>query len=364
MDHLTYGRVMLGCGPGVLGPDIKLFDLDPSELRPMMNESLDIILKLYREEGLVWYEGNYWQINGMEVQIKPYQQPHLPVYLTSSGSGNSVRVAAERGLPLRSAVFTLPGAMPLSEQWDTYERIATEAGHRVSRDDWSVGNIAVYVAESDEQAYEDVAAGAMQEIREYPLKAGGKSTYEAYPGQPEDEITFAQIVERRNWIIGDPDHCVQRISDLQEASGGFGTLLILTLEWTSTEKWYRSLELFSRYVIPQFNGSLRGLDRSFRRMVKGRPRGKYACCPVRADHRREGAISSSYKPLLGGVACVCSVNPRYGMPALTVPYLKRSSTPRRTRQAGPGPASGPSHRAARRRCPRRGSHRRHIFHRR
>ena len=232
LDHLTYGRVMLGCGPGVLGPDIKLFDLDPSELRPMMNESLDVILKLYREEGLVWYEGNYWQINGMEVQIKPYQQPHLPVYLTSSGSGNSVRVAAERGLPLISAVFTLPGAMPLSEQWDTYERIATEAGHRVSRDDWSVGNIAVYVAESDEQAYEDVAAGAMQEIREYPLKAGGKSTYEAYPGQPEDEITFAQIVERRNWIIGDPDHCVQRISDLQEASGGFGTLLILKPEST------------------------------------------------------------------------------------------------------------------------------------
>ncbi|MCH8207274.1 MAG: LLM class flavin-dependent oxidoreductase, partial [Chloroflexi bacterium] len=263
LDHLTYGRVMLGCGPGVLGPDMQLFDLDPRELRPMMNESLDIILKLYREEGLVWYEGDYWQIKGMEVQVKPYQQPHLPVYTVSSGSGNSIRVAAERGLPVISGVFTLPGAMPLGQQWESYEQIATEAGHRVSRDDWSLGNLPVYVAESNEQAYEDVAEGAMHELRSYPFKAGGKSTYEAYPGQPEEEITFEQVVRQRGWIIGDPDHCVRRIKDLQEESGGFGALLMLTLEWTSTEKWYRSLELFARYVMPQFNRSLRGIQGSY-----------------------------------------------------------------------------------------------------
>ena len=43
LDHLAYGRIMLGCGPGILSPDIKMFGLEPSELRPMMNESLDII---------------------------------------------------------------------------------------------------------------------------------------------------------------------------------------------------------------------------------------------------------------------------------------------------------------------------------
>ena len=61
---------------------------------------------------------------------------------------------------------------------------------------------------------------------------------------------------------------MERIKALQEESGGFGALLMLTLEWTSTEKWYRSLELFARYVMPQFNGSLRGLTNSYERMVK------------------------------------------------------------------------------------------------
>ena len=80
----------------------------------MMNESLDIILKLYREEGPVSYEGEYWTIKEMEVQVKPYQQPHLPIYMVSSGSGNSIRVAAERGLGVISGVYSQPNALNIS----------------------------------------------------------------------------------------------------------------------------------------------------------------------------------------------------------------------------------------------------------
>ena len=268
LDHLTYGRLMMGCGPGVLGPDIQLFDLDPSDLRPMMNESVDIILKLFREDGLVSYEGNYWKINDMEIQVKSYQSPHLPVYLVSSGSGNSIKVAAERGLPVISAAFTLPGAMALSDQWQAYEKIATDSGHTVNRNDWRVGNIAIYLADTTEKAYEDVANGALGEINQYTFNAGGKPTFEAYPGQPASEITFEQIVEQRGWIVGDPDHCVRRIKELEEETGGFGGLLMLTTEWTSTQNWYRSLELFARYVMPHFKGSLKGIHNSYERMVE------------------------------------------------------------------------------------------------
>ena len=268
LDHLTYGRVMLGCGPGVLGPDIQLFGLDPADLRPMMNESVDIILKLYREDGLVSHEGDYWQIKDMEVQIKPYQQPHLPIYLVSSGSGNSIKVAAERGLPVISAIFNLPGALDVSEQWSAYEEQANRAGHSVSRDDWRVGNFVVYLAGTMEEAVNDVSQAAMSEAHQYFFQTGGKPTYEAYPGQPAEEITFEQVAQQRNWIIGDPDYCVRRIEELEAATGGFGGLLMLTVEWTSTEKWYRSLELFTRYVMPRFNGSLRGINNSYQRMVE------------------------------------------------------------------------------------------------
>ena len=43
---------------------------------------------------------------------------------------------------------------------------------------------------------------------------------------------------------------------------------MVAVEWTSTQKWHRSLELFARYVMPQFNGSLRGIQSSYDRMVE------------------------------------------------------------------------------------------------
>ena len=267
LDHLAYGRIMLGCGPGVLPPDIKLFGLEQPNLRPMMNESLDIILKLYREEGPVSYEGEYWQIKDMEVQVKPYQQPHLPIYMVSSGSGNSIRVAAERGLGVISGVYSPPNAMNISQQWQAYEDLATQAGHTASRQEWRLSTN-IYLAESMEEALNDVSAGILNDARQYFFNIGAKPTYEAYPGQPADEITAEQIIDQRKLIVGDPDYCVRRIKELEEATGGFGSLLMVAVEWTSTQKWHRSLELFARYVIPQFNGSLRGIQSSYDRMVE------------------------------------------------------------------------------------------------
>ena len=267
LDHLAYGRVMLGCGPGVLAPDIQLFGLDPAELRPMMNESLDIILKLYREDGLVSYDGKYWQVKDMEVQVKPYQEPHLPIYAVSSGSGNSIRVAAERGLGVISGAYTQPGAMDISQQWGAYEELSAAAGHTPSRDNWRLST-SIYLADTMEQAMRDVAEGVMDEANQYFFQTGGKVTYEAYPGQPAEEITLDQIIDQRRWIIGDPDYCVRRIKELEEQTGGFGGLLMVSVEWTSTEKWRHSLELFARYVMPQFNRSLRGIQGSYNRMVE------------------------------------------------------------------------------------------------
>jgi limonene 1,2-monooxygenase len=282
LDHLAYGRVMLGCGPGILAPDIQLFGLNPADLRPMMNESLDIILKLYREDGLVSYNGKYWQIKDMEIQVKPYQQPHLPIFLVSSGSGNSIRVAAERGLGVISGLFTQPGAMDITQQWQVYEQTAQKARHPISRDDWRLSTN-IYVADSMDEAMKDITEGVLSEAHQYFFNTGGKASYEAYPGQPAEEITVEQIIAKRNWIIGDPDYCVHRIKGLQEVTGGFGGLLMVTVEWTSTQKWYRSLELFARYVMPQFKGRLRGIQNSYQRMVEDNRLGRL---PV----ARSGAI--------------------------------------------------------------------------
>jgi limonene 1,2-monooxygenase len=47
-----------------------------------------------------------------------------------------------------------------------------------------------------------------------------------------------------------------------EASGGFGGLLIRVEDWAPRDKIMRSYELLARYVMPQFQGSLVGIETS------------------------------------------------------------------------------------------------------
>src|SRR5213082_3121369 len=50
LDHLTRGRVMLGCGPGALPSDAFMMGIDPGRQRDMMEEGLEAILRLFAGE--------------------------------------------------------------------------------------------------------------------------------------------------------------------------------------------------------------------------------------------------------------------------------------------------------------------------
>ena len=68
--------------------------------------------------------------------------------------------------------------------------------------------------------------------------------------------------ERHTWCIGTPEDLVEAINRLDDASGGFGGLLIQQVDWATREQIMHSFELIARYVKPQFQGSLVGLRNS------------------------------------------------------------------------------------------------------
>ena len=78
---------------------------------------------------------------------------------------------------------------------------------------------------------------------------------------PADKI-IDTMVERGAWCVGTPDDLVAAIKRLDEASGGYGGLLIQTTEWSTREQMLHSYELVARYVMPQFQGSLVNLQQS------------------------------------------------------------------------------------------------------
>ena len=99
----------------------------------------------------------------------------------------------------------------------------------------------------------------MAEIREtlkqsydYLFKIGLAPLMKRDASMPDAEVTFDWMVENVPWIIGSPDDVITQVRELDEAVGGFGSLLFNSREWVTIDRWNRSLELFARYVSPHF----------------------------------------------------------------------------------------------------------------
>ena len=265
LDHLTKGRLDFGVGPGILTTDVKLFGLDPKEVRPMMEESIEIITMLFKQKGPVTYEGKYWTIKERELMLKPYQEPHTPMAVASMGGPHGTSIAAKYGLQLLSGSFlTAMTSEQLRAQWESAEQQAKQHGTTMHRQDWRVV-MYVYLAETKEQALKDIEMRMSREQLEYfqPLSAKIRGT----PYNPHAKFDVPKMARERQYIVTDPAGCVEWLKDLERVTGGIGGLLIVSTDWTTRENWLKSMELFARYVMPEFKPWGRGPQQAWQRMM-------------------------------------------------------------------------------------------------
>jgi limonene 1,2-monooxygenase len=255
LDHLTRGRVMLGCGPGALAADAHMLGIDTTTQRRRMVEGVHAIMRLFTEQGGVTIEGSWFKLVDAHLQVKPFQQPHLPIFVASTFSPSGMVAAGQLGCGVLSVASYAPGGLDdLKKRWEMAEESAAESGKTVDRRNWRMV-FPVHLAESREAAMRDITEGANRWIQEYFINTlGARLQFEEYPNQPVEEITVDRMLGRGGAIVGTPDDAIARIRELQEASGGFGGMLLLAHEWATREKTLHSYELWARYVAPQFKG--------------------------------------------------------------------------------------------------------------
>ncbi len=255
LDHLTRGRVILGVGPGALASDALMLGINPARQREMMDESLGIILRLFNETEPLTYKSDWFELNEAALQLRPYQRPHLPVAVASVQSPAGVSLAGKHGAAVLS--MSIPRdtirATSLKELWSIAEESAAEHRQTVRREDWGLV-VGVHLAESKQEAMEDIRVGGGRLITEYFGHTLGNETPDVPPNQIVDFM-----VEHNQWIVGTPDDCIAGIERLQELSGGFGSFMIRVEDWAPREKILRSYELLARHVMPHFQGSLAGI---------------------------------------------------------------------------------------------------------
>jgi len=254
LDHMTHGRVLFGVGPGALPGDAYMMGISHETQRERMDESLGIILRLFTETEPITYKSDWFELNEGLLQLRPFQQPYMPVAVASVQTPAGVTLAGKYG----AAVLTItvprdPSAGPsdLKGLWAIGEESAAEHGQEMNRHDWRLV-LPVHLAETRKEALDDVRMGSARYLREYSEGTNGRVA--VFDG-PMDKVVD-NMAEAGSWIVGTPDDCIEAINRLQEQSGGFGGFLVQTVDWAPREKMLRSYELMARYVMPQFQGTV------------------------------------------------------------------------------------------------------------
>jgi limonene 1,2-monooxygenase len=261
LDHLTRGRINFGVGPGGHLTDARMLGIDPARLRPMMAESLDVVMRLLTDTAPLTVDGSWFTLREAVLQLRPYQRPHPPVAVTSMESPAGMVLAGRHGAGVLSLTVARGprGPIDLAAHWRLAEESAEENGRTVSREDWRLV-VPVHLAETRQEALDDARAGSARFLLDYVEGVTGRPR--PVPGPPEAIID--QMVEAGSWVVGTPDDAIAAIERLQERSGGFGCLAVTATEWAPREKVLRSHELLARHVMPRFQGSLEGIDASNR----------------------------------------------------------------------------------------------------
>ncbi len=183
--------------------------------------------------------------------LKPHGSRAPRIAMTGMQSNSpTLTLCGERGyLPISQQVST----SALIQHWATYEQAAHTSGHTPDRRDWRVLRD-YFVADTDEEAMESVINGPMGETwRRHILPTFAQLNLIGLLAG--DEVDPAQVtvewLAENFWLIGSPATVIDKVRDLQQRTGGFGTLLSATFDYSGhPEQYQRSFELLGAEVIP------------------------------------------------------------------------------------------------------------------
>lgn len=244
LDHMTRGRVMFGAGPGLLASDALMMGIEPEDTRDRMEQSLDVILRLFNGEA-VTEQTEWYTLRDARTHLRPFTAPHPEVCVASAVTPSGGRLAGRYDLGMLCvAAGVQAGFDALDVNWGIANEVAARQGREMDRSRLRCV-VGMHLADSREQAVRDIRFGA----KEYVDYLNNNQPRFAVP---EGADVAEWMVENRIAVVGTPDDAIERINALYDKQGEFGCLLLLATNWADWPATKRSYELYARYVMPHF----------------------------------------------------------------------------------------------------------------
>jgi limonene 1,2-monooxygenase len=268
LDHLTKGRVMFGVGPGALPTDASMLGLEPSEMRPLLEEYMAIIMHLLTSDEPISYKSDRLILQDARLHLRPYSDPLFDIAVAAVASPSGAKLAGMYGAGVLSLGATVAIGMDiLAHHWTVQEEVAAQHGKVADRSKWRLVGL-MHLAESEAEARREVEYGMEQWFRYFQNVA-------AFPQMAVDGGNLKEMIDFVNGglgVVGTPDMAIAQIEELLEQSnGGFGAYMTLAHNWANPESTKKSYELFARHVMPRFQGQVNSLIGAADRAQKARP---------------------------------------------------------------------------------------------
>ncbi|MCS6803312.1 MAG: LLM class flavin-dependent oxidoreductase [Chloroflexota bacterium] len=243
LDNFYEGRFIAGFGTGNSPLEYEAFGIPLEEKREIVNEAIEVVLGCWR--GNYEHHGKYFNVKVERVIPAPYTKPH-PKVARAVTSDESLVDTARRGWPV------LLGRFPeqrIKQYVDRYREVLEASNHPddVIRYclDWVTVLKLVYLAESEEQAYEELRPSLVR----YLIQAAKANSSDYILEEQANEQAEEFIA--RAMIVGTPKQAIERIESY--AHVGVRNMMIWTAFGSMPhEQTFRTLRLFAEEVMPHF----------------------------------------------------------------------------------------------------------------
>jgi len=243
VDILSDGRFDLGVGQGYSYKEFNALCMRREERSARLAEGVQLIQQLWTQER-VTFSGKFTQVKDLTLSPRPVQQPHVPFWVGARAEKATRRVA-RLGCHLMGTI----GPDPAPWYVDELKKCGRDPA------DFHIAQLRmVYVAETEDQAWEDAQAHIhtmmefYKEILSEAKDAPGDE--QVWPFKSPDEIRHSAF--GRAVMIGTPDQVARKLEQFCKEFRCTHFIMGTQLPGLDPKKATRSFELFAREVMPSF----------------------------------------------------------------------------------------------------------------
>ena len=263
LDVLSKGRLIAGFVRGI-GAEYHSTGVNPAFSHERFHEAHDLIVKAWTTPGPFEFEGDHFRLRYVNLWPRPYQKPHLPVWIPSMGSRETVvwASAPERKYPF---MVTFSPESAVVRYHNMYREAAQAHGYTASGGQlgWATP---IYVAESDDRARDEAKAGIETLFNNflsmpwemllppgYTSNASMKATMKLRPalGAWPRRQTIDELIASGTIVVGSPATVREKIERVREQTGFDILISLLQFGVLPDHLARRNMEMFVGEVMPK-----------------------------------------------------------------------------------------------------------------